>query len=51
MPVPGERTTNSSSSRIELNGRIAVPDWHLIGLNQAVELIEEWKKYQFQFQA
>jgi len=37
--------------RIWLGGSIDEPDWHGIGLNQAVPLTEAWQDYQYEFQA
>jgi hypothetical protein len=34
-----------------LNGQIAEPNWHNIGLDKAVPLTRDWKDYQYRFQA
>jgi hypothetical protein len=36
---------------IELYAQIEEPDWHDIGLNQAIAVTENWGKYEVEFQA
>jgi WD40 repeat protein len=45
------RARADSPRRIYIHGQIAVPNWHPIGLGEEVALIEEWKDYEFPFQA
>jgi hypothetical protein len=45
------RAKANAPRSLDLVAIIAEPDWHLIGLNEAVPLTEEWRTYQFQFQA
>jgi hypothetical protein len=45
------RAKADSPRRMKLCGQIAHPDWHCIGLDEAVPLTEVWPPYQYEFQA
>ena len=36
---------------IQLAAEVEEPDWHSIGLREAVLLTEDWQTYQYEFQA
>ncbi len=37
--------------RVWVNARYDVPDWRMVGLNEAIELDEEWREFSFTFRA
>ncbi|MGI5820356.1 MAG: carbohydrate binding domain-containing protein [Armatimonadota bacterium] len=37
--------------RIFVNARYDVPDWRMVGLNEAVDLDEQWREFSFTFRA
>ena len=37
--------------RIWVNARYDVPDWRMVGLNEAIELDEHWREFSFTFRA
>ena len=36
---------------VHLNARYDQPDWRMVGLNEAVELTEEWQQFSYTFRA
>jgi WD40 repeat protein len=45
------RTKADAPRPMKLHGLIGEPDYHCIGLDEAVSLTEEWKDYEYKFQA
>ncbi|MFP4250081.1 MAG: carbohydrate binding domain-containing protein [Armatimonadota bacterium] len=37
--------------RVWVNARYDVPDWRMVGLNEAIELDEQWREFSFTFRA
>ncbi len=36
---------------VHLNARLDQPDWHMVGLNEAIKLDEDWEEFSFTFRA
>jgi len=45
------RAKADAPRQVQLYARIAEPDWHGIGLNEAVPLTTYWKDFRYKFQA
>jgi hypothetical protein len=45
------RAKADAPRRVQVQAMIAQPDWHGIGLDEAVPLTQEWREYPFEFQA